>query len=478
MARIPMYDPLTSEARSPLIAGLTEACSKLSSILDLHIEEAYDMPLSPIFVTEDDKYRIYQSPLGNKLWMESPPPVIRQNGVVITPAENEFSIDYFGGSIVFDNNKQLTEFDNITADFTYIVEGSNTIEQIIYELNNIGVNANKFRGYYDDVTSAVSTITNPVGGDFFVVGGEENNIYIWNSTQKKWNPVHKEADLSDYYTKLETDGLLSKKEDTILVHGNSPEDDNYYYGGRKQWVNINEKVKDSDLAGIDTSNSDKVTEDDNVLSAVGKLQGQIDNFVHDMFGDANPTTETVGKIGQDYTNTSTGAKFHLTEISTSGEYIWTAYQDELDLDTTPTLGSELPVTSDGIYKALQGKTDKVIPITPGNLAVLDENGNIIDSGKGVEEVGRNLDLHEVTLTVSGWTNSAIPFVQTVSVENVIENNWKQLVTVSVYPDDENISAIMNCGIYCTGQGNGTLTFIAFEDMPTKDVRFNVVLQNV
>lgn len=475
MARIPTFDPLTSEARSPLIAGLTEACSKLSSILDLHTDEAYDMPLSPIYVSKDDKYRLWQAPLGNKLWLEVPTPVIRKNGIVITPQTDGFTIDYFGGSIAFDNNKQLDEFDVVTADFTYIVDSSNTIEQIISDIEAVGLNANKFRGYYSDVTSAVSSIANPVGGDYFLVGGEENNIYIWNSTDSAWKPVYKETDLSNYYDKSETDSLLNQKEPNIIAHGGTPNDDDYYYGGRKTWVNVNDKVKGTTLDNLDTSSDDKVTNEDNVLSAVGKLQGQIDNFVHDIFGDANPTVNTVGKIGQDYTNTSTGDKFHLIEIAENGDYIWESYSNSTEMNNVK---SQLNSAIEDISDLQDGKADKVSPAVAGHLVILDSSGNILDSGKGVDDVGKLPTLHEVTLFVSGWVGTEAPYTQTVTIIGVIANEGKQIIRVSPNPVESDITDAMDCSVYCTAQGNNSLTFTAFDDKPTNDIVFNVEVQDL
>lgn len=478
MARIPMYDPLTSEARSPLIAGLTEACSKLSSILDLKVEQAYDLPLNPVYVTPDDKYRIYQAALGNKLWLETPAPVIKQNGIVITPSDDEFTIDYFGGSIAFDNNKQLTEFDIITADVTYIVPDSEVIENIITQIETLALSADRFKGYYNSLEAL--NVSVPVGsiGDYAIVGGNYNTIYIWDFETKSWVSTFKETDLSNYYNIPEVDDLLDKKEAVLLPHGETPTDDNYYYGGRKTWVNFNDKVKGSTLDGIDTSNAEKVTDDDNVLSAVGKLQGQIDNFVHDLFGEGNPTKSTEGKIGQDYTNTSTGEKFHLISIESNGEYIWTPYQEQLEIDDTPTVGSENPVTSNGIYQSLQEKADKVIPTKSGNIVTLDADGNLVDSGKGVDDVGKLPVIAEVNLFSSMWEGTSAPYSQTVSVEGAISNETKQIVWVSSDPISSNINVIMSCSIYCTGQGNGTLTFTAFDGLPTENVTFNVVLQNI
>lgn len=55
-------------------------------------------------------------------------------------------------------------------------------------------------------------------------------------------------------------------------------------------------------------------------------------------------------------------------------------QDTLTFDNTPTENSDNPVTSDGVYDALQEKADKVSNATNGNFAGLNSNGNLTDSG--------------------------------------------------------------------------------------------------
>ena len=56
-------------------------------------------------------------------------------------------------------------------------------------------------------------------------------------------------------------------------------------------------------------------------------------------------------------------------------------QSALTFDNTPIQGSENPVTSGGIYNAMQNKADKVNGGVNNNFAALDSNGNLKDSGK-------------------------------------------------------------------------------------------------
>lgn len=509
-----MFDPLSSEARSPWLAGLTEACYKISTILDLDTAEITDFPLIPV----DNRRLIYQAPLGNKLWMDFPAPVIRKNGIVITPEKDNFTINFLGGSVEFEQGFAPTESDTITANATYIVDNSNTINDILEQISGISDSATKFKGYFSTFSALQSTLPTGVGGDWAIVGGTENVIYIWNSTLDQWKPSSSEVDLSDYYQKEEVNNLLDEKEDFIYPHGETSTDDGYYYGGQKSWVKLSDMVQNVPLTGLDTTDDSKVDTEDTVQEAIGKLQAQIDNAGHDLSGTATPTTSTEGEIGQDYINTATGEKYHLVEITTDGEYIWKKYQNELDFDTTPTSGSNNPVTSDGIYTALEskasisdlesavdninsttdslqsqidskpstsevtslisGKADKVIPSSTGNIAILSADGNLVDSGKGVDDVGRSPIPVTVALPASQWLGYDKPFTQTVSVFGVISNETQQIITVAPYPDMDNIQAITNAYIYCTAQGQNSLTFVALKNKPTTQVTFNVSIQNL
>lgn len=321
MAKIPTFDPLTTEARSPLIAGITDALNKISSILNMKTSTLVDSPLTEVYIDSDDRYRIYQSNIGNKIWLETPPPVIKKNGEVITESSDNFSIDYLGGSIVFLEGYTLSSGDSLTVSCTYIVEESTTIEEINSAISEAMESIEQYKGYfpsYNDLSSAIPS-GNP--GDFAVVGGTENNFYLWNSTSKKFEPVFRETDLSNYYDKSETDNFLGQKEPTISKHGNSSSSDNYYYGGRKTWVDVFSKVRSTELTGISFNTSGQVNDQDTVLSAIGKLQKQITDSIPPIIGTSSPTESTVGVIGQDYINTSTGDKYHLVSISGS-KYTW------------------------------------------------------------------------------------------------------------------------------------------------------------
>lgn len=210
MAKIPMYDPLSKEARSSWLAGLTEAANKLSGLLEMKTETLNNLPLPELFISEDDRYRIFQAPLGNKLWLTSPAPVIKKNGIVITPDNEYFTVDCLGGSVAFDENHRLTAGDSLTVDAVHIVEGSGKLEDLTNDIDATAAIAEHYRGYF--ATYAELAAITGVNGDFAIVG-DEHIFYVWGATG--WISTFTATDLSNYYTKQEVNTELESKQDTL-----------------------------------------------------------------------------------------------------------------------------------------------------------------------------------------------------------------------------------------------------------------------
>lgn len=331
MSRMPMYDPMTSDARSPWLAGLTEACNKLSAVLDMKTATFENLNLPEVYISSTDRYRIYQAPLGNKLWLATPAPVIKKNGNVITPETDGFTIDFLGGSIAFEETYILTEWDVITASATYIVDESNKITNILNSISEIEEEAGKNKGAFEDAQDLETEY--PVGtpGDFAIVSSE-NAIYIWDDTAKEWVNANAKVDLTSYFTKEEINQLLATKQDKIqekeISPGSAETATDYFYAGDKTWVNLLSKIRGCALSGLVTNDASQVEDADTLLKAIGKLQAQINGFLHPIIGSNAPTTSTVGIVGQDYINSSNGDKYRLVSIEGSGTdktYIWQKY---------------------------------------------------------------------------------------------------------------------------------------------------------
>lgn len=338
MAKTPTYDPQTSEARSDFLAGLTEACNKISGILNMNVKTFEDLTLPELYISENDRFRFYQAPFGSKLWLQVPAPVIKKNGIEISPDRDGFEINYLGGSITFAKNTRLTADDVITASATCISDTSQTISEILSNVNSISTKANKFKGSFSTFDALHSQYPTGSDGDYAIIQSE-TAIYIWDTTAKEWVKSYQDTDLSDYYTIDETDDLLDKKENSITAQGTSPSSDGYYYGGRKSWVELSPKVLATLLTDLSKDDSSEITSADSILSALGKIQAQISKQLHPITGTSTPTTTLAGIIGQDYVDISSGKKYHLVSIENADStpsYIWEEYSNASDLNAAKT----------------------------------------------------------------------------------------------------------------------------------------------
>ena len=108
------------------------------------------------------------------------------------------------------------------------------------------------------------------------------------------------------------------------------------------------------------------------------------------------------------------------------------------------------------YKRIAVGTDKVM----ADAAIRDGNGLRIDTGYQKEH-----SMIEVTLAVNSWSSS----IQTVSATGVTTTN-----TVVVSPTPDSYSAYQTCGVYCTAQGSGTLTF-SCSTTPSAAIKVNVLI---
>ena len=117
MARTNWQDPKTSEIISPQISGLQEAVGKIEESIAIDSVAEAGIPLSEVFIADDDRCRIFQAPEGKRNWLIFPAPLIKKNGAVIA---NDFEIDYGGGAVIFTN--PILPTDTLTADVTYTIK--------------------------------------------------------------------------------------------------------------------------------------------------------------------------------------------------------------------------------------------------------------------------------------------------------------------------------------------------------------------
>ena len=288
MAKMPFYDPRDSEVLSPLMAGFSEGLGVLSEILNLNTKTIKGVALEKLTWIDSEGHTVlgmlYQAPQGNKLWLTTPYPVIRKNGTIITESADHFTIDPIGGGLFFEEQYALLEDDEVTVDATVVTPSSQALYSILQDISDLKTKAAHDKGYYADPTSLKESVPTGADGDYAIVGTTDT-IWLWDTDTQSWVDSHKATDLSNYYTKGETDNLLSQKEPNISAKGSDTASDNFYYGGRKQWIDLLYKVRNTALSGLDTSTAQTIAATDTILAAMGKLQAQITQNSTEVSGD-------------------------------------------------------------------------------------------------------------------------------------------------------------------------------------------------
>ena len=288
MAKMPFYDPRDSEVLSPLMAGFSEGLGVLSEILNLNTKTIKGVALEKLTWINSEGHTVlgmlYQAPQGNKLWLTTPYPVIRKNGTIITESADHFTIDPIGGGLFFEEQYALLEDDEVTVDATVVTPSSQALYSILQDISDLKTKAAHDKGYYANPSALEEAIPTGADGDYAIVGTTDT-IWLWDTDTQSWVDSHKATDLSNYYTKGETDNLLSQKEPNISAKGSDTASDNFYYGGRKQWIDLLYKVRNTALSGLDTSTAQTIVATDTILAAMGKLQAQITQSSTEVSGD-------------------------------------------------------------------------------------------------------------------------------------------------------------------------------------------------
>ena len=309
MAKMPFYDPRDSEILSPLMAGFSEGLGVLSEILNLNTKTIKGVALEKLTWINSEGHTVlgmlYQAPQGNKLWLTTPYPVIRKNGTIITESADHFTIDPIGGGLFFEEQYALLEDDEVTVDATVVTPSSQALYSILQDISDLKTKAAHDKGYYANPSALEEAVPIGADGDYAIVGTTDT-IWLWDTDTQSWVDSHKATDLSNYYTKGETDNLLSQKEPNISAKGSDTASDNFYYGGRKQWIDLLYKVRNTALSGLDTSTAQTIAATDTILAAMGKLQAQITQS-------STEVSEDIAAIESDITDLQTN-KADKTEL--------------------------------------------------------------------------------------------------------------------------------------------------------------------
>ena len=135
-----------------------------------------------------------------------------------------------------------------------------------------------------------------------------------------------------------------------------------------------------------------------------------------------------------------------------------------NVDNTP--DSQKPV-SQAQAAALALKADKVADAIAGNLAALDENGNLTDSGVKASDLQLKYSAQTVTLLAASWSNGS----QTVAAPGVTATNLVEVAPAAKADAD----AYLDGEVWCSVQGEGELAFVCGATAPASDITVNVVV---
>lgn len=359
MAKMPFYDPRDSEVLSPLMAGFSEGLGVLSEILNLNTKTIKGVALEKLTWINSEGHTVlgmlYQAPPGNKLWLTTPYPVIRKNGTIITESADHFTIDPIGGGLFFEEQYALLEDDEVTVDATVVTPSSQALYSILQDISDLKTKAAHDKGYYANPSALEEAVPTGADGDYAIVGTTDT-IWLWDTDTQSWVDSHKATDLSNYYTKGETDNLLSQKEPNISAKGSDTASDNFYYGGRKQWIDLLYKVRNTTLSGLDTSTAQTIVATDTMLAALGKLQAQINQHKTDVQGQFSSVSEEIDDIdSRKADRAELSHKIIHVELDAEG---WTSVSDGIyrhtftDENITDNMRLDLAFNTDDMMKKL------------------------------------------------------------------------------------------------------------------------------
>ena len=126
---------------------------------------------------------------------------------------------------------------------------------------------------------------------------------------------------------------------------------------------------------------------------------------------------------------------------------------------------DLKQNGNSIPELINNKINKVIPSKANNLALLNSEGQLIDSNKNIEEIGTNAKVYKATLNSSSWTSEggSDRFTQNITVDGITSETKIILVDCDLSTNDVSAKNLIfeawaGPSAYEVKQGNGTLTF--------------------
>lgn len=298
---------------------------------------------------------------------------------------------------------------------------------ILNDISELKTKASHDKGYYATVEELKEQHTTGVVGDFALIGSTDT-LWVWDDGTSQWVDSHKATDLSNYYTKPQTDNLLKQKEPNINPKGDSAADDNFYYGGRKQWIDLLYKVRNTVLSGLDTSTKEIITATDTVIGALGKLQAQVT--------DTNSTVSTHTEKINALTQADIEIKNSIKEVE----------KKNTEQDQTITNIQSKDTEQDGKISSLeQNKADKTeLPNKVFTATLSVEGWNLLSEGIYSQSI----------------TNSSVTATDKLNIAPTTDGFIKEMIDAGIV------------GLVAKND-NGTVSVLAYGEKPKQEITVSV-----
>ena len=329
----------------------------------------------------------------------------------------------------------------------------------------------------------------PTRNDYCIVADDEDHDhsttrYIYNNTWEFQYVVNETALTSDQLAALNS-GITSGKVSTYDGYATTIawKQDALTAGSN---ISITTSWGTTTIAATDTTYSDATQSTAWLMSASDKtkldgIEAQAQkNTITGVKGDAESTYRTgnvnITPANIGITNKAAASGWTADTLVTTGDkYNWSNKQDALSTQTAYTskgTASKVPTITTNTLGQVTGITETSItfPVTSvwgstGAVWLKTINWNSI-VGTGNITVSSSTTI-TVTLTSAGWSSNS----QTVSATWVTASN-----TVIVSPAPSDIADYADCGVYCSAQGSGTLTF-GCDTAPSGDIVVNVLIMS-
>lgn len=200
-----------------------------------------------------------------------------------------------------------------------------------------------------------------------------------------------------------------------------------------------------------------------------------------------PTSDEYNDFLDMFVTHDTDEERHITAVERN---TWDAKQNALTFDSAPTSGSTNPITSGGVYEALENLPEPIIGTTPPTASTvgvvgqeyIDTAAKLVYHCTGAAATGYTWEVYSagrstkvnLTLSASGWSTAK---KYTLSNSNITATS-----AVELLPRENNgitqaqMEALSGAMIVGGTQAAGSIQLVALGDVPTVDIPVTIIIR--